>query len=248
MFIDTFKQPEDVDLTARMVYTMTHAGRATFFTSLTSACAFAANAVSEIPALYDFGVLTALIVVANYLMCITMTPCILSLWWRFVYPAERWLSRCIMAPCRRKRLRGHPADEGQDEVYDMSEMKPSTGFDVSKVKFDVVLADNAWGGGSGWGETSLRGRGPEDRTKIVVNTAPVDDGKVLDYEKGVLHKFLANVWAPLVLKTRWFIFLCIWMLLGVCIWQAVSIAPATSPPQFFPPGSNMAFVQAMTER
>jgi len=155
VFIDTFKAPENVDLLSRMTHTLTTAGRSTFFTSLTSILAFVSNVVSEIPALFDFGLLTALIVLANYLLVLTLTPAMLSLWWRFVMPAERWVWRTLTAPCRRCRAQRRSQRDAQTSLA----LHPGAGEDVKgmerkdfrrrskPVHFEVVLADQQWGGG-----------------------------------------------------------------------------------------------------
>ena len=102
VFIDMFIQPgKDVPLEQRMVHTMTTAARATLFTTVTSASAFAANTLSEIPALSDFGLLTALVISSNYVLLVLVIPATLGFWWRYVKPIEdgvavglKWLICC----------------------------------------------------------------------------------------------------------------------------------------------------------
>ena len=72
LFIDTFKQvTHRPGLDEKLMHTIHHAGKATLFTTITSAAAFASSMLSVIPALRDFGLFTALVVVANYVLVIT---------------------------------------------------------------------------------------------------------------------------------------------------------------------------------
>jgi len=49
VFINTFRQSESISsLSDRMVHTLSAAGKSTFFTSLTTAAAFAANIFSSV--------------------------------------------------------------------------------------------------------------------------------------------------------------------------------------------------------
>ena len=82
VFVDMFRQCMSHDLDERVAHTMHTAVRATFFTSATSAVSFGVNALSRIPALRDFGVVTALLVITNYLMVSTFMFAGLCLWFR----------------------------------------------------------------------------------------------------------------------------------------------------------------------
>ena len=63
VFVDTFKQAgRRPRLDEKLLYTIGHAGKATLFTTITSAAAFASSMLSPIPALRDFGLFTALVV------------------------------------------------------------------------------------------------------------------------------------------------------------------------------------------
>ena len=77
MFIDTYREiGHHTGMTGekQMWQTVHTAGLATLFTTLTSAAAFAANTVSEVSALRDFGLFTALTITANYVCLIAMIP------------------------------------------------------------------------------------------------------------------------------------------------------------------------------
>ena len=89
VFIDTFKQTDqEGGLSKRLAKTFSAAASATLFTTITSAAAFAANTVSDISALYNFGLFTALVILANYIILIILLPASLGFWWRYVAPWE----------------------------------------------------------------------------------------------------------------------------------------------------------------
>ena len=67
------------------VRTFSAAARATLFTTVTSASAFFANYLSEIPALANFGLLTALVVCTNYIWLLMTIPVSLGIW-------EKWFN------------------------------------------------------------------------------------------------------------------------------------------------------------
>ena len=89
VFIDTFKQTDqEGGLSKRLAKTFSAAASATLFTTITSAAAFAANTVSDISALSNFGLFTALVIVANYIILVMLLPASLGFWWRYVAPWE----------------------------------------------------------------------------------------------------------------------------------------------------------------
>eukprot|EP00039_Didymoeca_costata_P015380 m.260048 g.260048 ORF g.260048 m.260048 type:complete len:1505 (+) comp16212_c0_seq24:1476-5990(+) len=79
-----------------MVHTLSAAARATLFTTVTSASAFAANTLSEIGALADFGLLTALVIASNYVILVILVPVALVAWARFIHPVERSILTMIL--------------------------------------------------------------------------------------------------------------------------------------------------------
>lgn len=58
VFINTYRQATHLkDLRLRMIHTIQTAGKATFFTSLTTAAAYAANIFSQVHCSFAFGAL-----------------------------------------------------------------------------------------------------------------------------------------------------------------------------------------------
>ncbi|XP_076846306.1 protein dispatched homolog 3 [Brachyhypopomus gauderio] len=81
VFISMFRQAAHVpSAEQRVIHTLKTAGRATFFTSFTTAAAYAANAFSQIPAVHDFGLFMSLIVSCCWLWVSILMPAALCIW------------------------------------------------------------------------------------------------------------------------------------------------------------------------
>lgn len=90
VFVNTFRQAHSArSLEARMLHSISTAGKATFFTSFTTSVAFAANCLSKMPAIHDFGLFMALIVGSCWLTVFCTIPPALNLWHRYI---EKWES------------------------------------------------------------------------------------------------------------------------------------------------------------
>ena len=108
VFVDTFKQTdESLPLDVRMVRTFSCAAKATLFTTVTSASAFFANYLSEIPALANFGLLTALVICTNYIWLLMVIPVSLGIW-------ERFCNCGCFKSCRKG---GGAGNTGQTSLY-----------------------------------------------------------------------------------------------------------------------------------
>jgi len=91
VFVNTFRQAQSISqLSDRMIHTVMAAGKATFFTSFTTAAAFAANIFSSIPAVHDFGLFMTLIVSSCWVLVFVLMPPVINLW-------SRWFARCESA-------------------------------------------------------------------------------------------------------------------------------------------------------
>ncbi|KAM4872447.1 protein dispatched homolog 3 isoform 2-T2 [Thomomys bottae] len=89
VFINTYRQAAHLeDPQLRMVHTIQTAGKATFFTSLTTAAAYAANVFSQIPAVHDFGLFMSLAVSCCWLAVLVTMPAALGLWSLYLAPLE----------------------------------------------------------------------------------------------------------------------------------------------------------------
>ncbi|KAK2105928.1 Protein dispatched 3 [Saguinus oedipus] len=110
VFINTYRQATHLeDPQLRMIHTVQTAGKATFFTSLTTAAAYAANVFSQIPAVHDFGLFMSLIVSCCWLAVLVTMPAALGLWSLYLAPLESSCQTSCHQNCGRKSSLHFPA-------------------------------------------------------------------------------------------------------------------------------------------
>ncbi|XP_040182256.1 protein dispatched homolog 3 [Rana temporaria] len=103
VFINTYHQAKHIkDPRHRMIHTIQTAGKATFFTSLTTASAYAANIFSQIPAVHDFGLFMSLIVSCCWVAVLFIMPAALGIWGAYVSPLETLCHSNCSEKCLRK--------------------------------------------------------------------------------------------------------------------------------------------------
>nr|AAH70441.1 Ptchd2 protein [Mus musculus] len=111
VFINTYRQATHLeDPQLRMIHTIQTAGKATFFTSLTTAAAYAANVFSQIPAVHDFGLFMSLIVTCCWLAVLFTMPAALGLWSLYMAPLESSCQNSCHQKCGRKSSLHFPGD------------------------------------------------------------------------------------------------------------------------------------------
>ncbi|XP_068098467.1 protein dispatched homolog 3 isoform X2 [Hyperolius riggenbachi] len=103
VFINTYRQADHItDPRQRMIHTVQTAGKATFFTSLTTASAYAANIFSQIPAVHDFGLFMSLIVSCCWVAVLFIMPAALGIWAAYVSPMEALCRSHCSEKCLKK--------------------------------------------------------------------------------------------------------------------------------------------------
>ncbi|BFZ23782.1 hypothetical protein BsWGS_26821 [Bradybaena similaris] len=96
VYMNIYRQADHMkDPAKRIWYTVKTAGVATFFTSFTTAAAFAANIASSIPAVYEFGLFMSLIVSSCWVSVFVLMPPTLYLHACYIEPIEQLLLSCF---------------------------------------------------------------------------------------------------------------------------------------------------------
>ncbi|XP_059494060.1 protein dispatched homolog 3 isoform X1 [Stegostoma tigrinum] len=103
VFINTFRQASHLhDPQERMIHTIKTAGKATFFTSFTTAAAYAANIFSQIPAVHDFGLFMSLIVACCWMAVLFLMPAALCIWSLYISPLDASCYSSCQHMCKKK--------------------------------------------------------------------------------------------------------------------------------------------------
>ncbi|XP_060026889.1 protein dispatched homolog 3 isoform X3 [Erinaceus europaeus] len=111
VFVNTYRQAAHLeDPQLRMIHTIQTAGKATFFTSLTTAAAYAANVFSQIPAVHDFGLFMSLIVSCCWLAVLFTMPAALGIWSLYMAPLEGACQSSCHQKCGHKSSLHFPGD------------------------------------------------------------------------------------------------------------------------------------------
>ncbi|KAK2902276.1 hypothetical protein Q8A73_012022 [Channa argus] len=127
VFISTFRQASHLrQPQQRMIYTIKTAGRATFFTSFTTAAAYAANTFSQIPAVHDFGLFMALIVSCCWLWVSVLMPAALCIWSQHVESHEHAWLNCWKLFSGLSASHSPLSDEDDDVALLSVEMEPGS--------------------------------------------------------------------------------------------------------------------------
>ncbi|XP_071145886.1 protein dispatched homolog 3-like [Mytilus edulis] len=110
VFINIYRQATNMKTPeARIKHTLITAGKATFFTSFTTAAAFAANTASSIPAVHQFGLFMSLIVSCCWVTVLVVMPPALYIWGVGIQRWEEHILSKICTKCKFK-VRSLPND------------------------------------------------------------------------------------------------------------------------------------------
>ncbi|XP_058531189.1 protein dispatched homolog 3 isoform X2 [Ochotona princeps] len=231
VFINTYRQATHLeDPQLRMIHTIQTAGKATFFTSLTTAAAYAANVFSQIPAVHDFGLFMSLIVSCCWLAVLFTMPAALGLWGVYLAPLESSCQTSCHQKCgcrssltfsgdvfaTAERAGGSPA---QSSVPYLDDDIPLLNVDEEPVSLEL-------------GDVSLV-------SVPTVGLQPAPDrgsrGQLIGQLQELLHHWV--LWSAV--KSRWVIVGLFVSILILSLVFASRLRPASRAPLLFRPDTNI---------
>ena len=112
------------DLQSRMEYTLRKSFRSILTTSVTSAAAFFANVISDIPPLRLFGILIGSMVVFDFLITVTFLPAVLVCVYRCT-PRNTWCF-CIKRRNQVDPVTPHPRDDSTATTVELTAVNTAT--------------------------------------------------------------------------------------------------------------------------
>ncbi|KAL3861177.1 hypothetical protein ACJMK2_007242 [Sinanodonta woodiana] len=241
VFINIFRQMSNItDPHRRLWMTVKTAGKATFFTSFTTAAAFTANIASMIPAVHDFGLFMSLIVSCCWVTVMLILPPTLYIWYVGIGKFEEKLLSRIKCRCKRFKLtlpphvaqfiknsnQGNPVVVNEEDDVAMLSLD-----DPVPVSANIPYDDDPL-------ELPNDIPNDTDSAEALVNYSNNREEKNCNLGsqmQAVLYHYLA---IP-VIKVKWIILGMSLIILGVSIGLVTQLHPSTKPPQFFRENTNI---------
>ncbi|XP_048375527.1 LOW QUALITY PROTEIN: protein dispatched homolog 3 [Sphaerodactylus townsendi] len=230
VFINTYRQATHLkDLQLRMIHTIQTAGKATFFTSLTTAAAYAANIFSQIPAVHDFGLFMSLIVSCCWVAVLFTMPAALGIWSQYLSPLED----ACQASCGQKCAKENPL-HFSDSLFISSEVTggPSRGtlpyLDDDIPLLNVEEEPVTWE----MGDVPLVSVLPES---LQLPTKKDSRGHLITHVQELLQRWV--LWSAV--KSRWLVVGLFLTVLIFSIFFASRLRPASRAPLLFRPDTNI---------
>ncbi|XP_077007432.1 protein dispatched homolog 3 isoform X2 [Tamandua tetradactyla] len=231
VFINTYRQATHLeDPQLRMIHTIQTAGKATFFTSLTTAAAYAANIFSQIPAVHDFGLFMSLIVSCCWLAVLFTMPAALGIWSLYMAPLESSCRTSCHQKCGRKSSLHFPRDvfavpecaggsPAQGPIPYLDDDIPLLNVEEEPVSLEL-------------GDVSLVSVPPE-----ILQPAPDKGsrGRLIAQLQELLHHWV--LWSAV--KSRWVIVGLFVSTLILSLVFASRLRPASRAPLLFRPDTNI---------
>ncbi|KAM5324189.1 protein dispatched homolog 3 [Glossophaga mutica] len=231
VFINTYRQATHLeDPQLRMIHTIQTAGKATFFTSLTTAAAYAANVFSQIPAVHDFGLFMSLIVSCCWLAVLFTMPAALGIWSLYMAPLEGACQTSCHQKCGCKSSLHVPGDmfaapgraggsPAQGPMPYLDDDIPLLNVEEEPVSLEL-------------GDVSLVSVPPE-------GLQPAPDrgsrGQLITHLQELLHHWV--LWSAV--KSRWVIVGLFVSILILSLVFASRLRPASRAPLLFRPDTNI---------
>ncbi|NWW74256.1 DISP3 protein, partial [Climacteris rufus] len=230
VFINTYRQATHLqDLRLRMIHTIQTAGKATFFTSLTTAAAYAANIFSQIPAVHDFGLFMSLIVSCCWVAVLFTMPAALGIWTLYVSPLE---SSC-QASCSQKCTKKSALHLAED-LFIASEATSRAGRETLPYLDDDIplLSVEEEPVSLEMGDVPLVSVMPEN---LQLSAEKSNRGHLITRLQELLEHWV--LWSAV--KSRWVIVGLFLLVLLLSIFFASRLHPASRAPVLFRPDTNI---------
>ncbi|XP_060026888.1 protein dispatched homolog 3 isoform X2 [Erinaceus europaeus] len=231
VFVNTYRQAAHLeDPQLRMIHTIQTAGKATFFTSLTTAAAYAANVFSQIPAVHDFGLFMSLIVSCCWLAVLFTMPAALGIWSLYMAPLEGACQSSCHQKCGHKSSLHFPGDvfAGPERAGDSPPQGPLPYLDddipLLNVEEEPVSLE--------MGDVSLASVPPEH---LMPGPDGGSRGQLIAQLQELLHHWV--LWS--VVKSRWVIVGLFVTTLVLSLVFASRLRPASRAPLLFRPDTNI---------
>ncbi|KAM7030582.1 protein dispatched homolog 3 isoform 2-T2 [Acridotheres tristis] len=230
VFINTFRQATHLrDVRLRMIHTVQTAGKATFFTSLTTAAAYAANIFSQIPAVHDFGLFMSLIVSCCWVAVLFTMPAALGIWTLYVSPLESSCQASCSQKCTKKSAL-HLAEDlfiapeatsraGRDTLPYLDDDIPLLSVEEEPVSLEM-------------GDVPLVSVMPEN---LQLSAEKSNQGHLITHLQELLEHWV--LWSAV--KSRWVIVGLFLLVLLLSIFFAIRLHPASRAPVLFRPDTNI---------
>ncbi|KAF6108250.1 dispatched RND transporter family member 3 [Phyllostomus discolor] len=231
VFINTYRQATHLeDPQLRMIHTIQTAGKATFFTSLTTAAAYAANVFSQIPAVHDFGLFMSLIVSCCWLAVLFTMPAALGIWSLYMAPLEGACQTSCHQKCGRKSSLHFPGDmfatperaggsPAQGPMPYLDDDIPLLNVEEEPVSLEL-------------GDVSLVSVPPEGLQPVPHGGSR---GQLIAHLQELLHHWV--LWSAV--KSRWVIVGLFVSILILSLVFASRLRPASRAPLLFRPDTNI---------
>ncbi len=259
VFVNTFLQADHYkDPVQRMAHTIKTAGIATFFTSFTTAGAFAANIASQIPAINDFGLFMCLIVSFCWLLVVLIMPCALTLWHRCFHCEAFIFGRCVrgrndtaagmanlcrvLASHERTATQQQAAQEGDDlqsspeEGSDEESGPRETRADNDIPLLDLEELNNTQNLLIEDDEPLILTNDDEFVPSVPPASTPTKETRGITK---TLQSILFNFVATPIIKGRWLVVVGYLVIFAISLGLVVHINPANRPPALYNEDTNL---------
>ncbi|XP_065061104.1 protein dispatched homolog 3-like [Rhopilema esculentum] len=216
VFINVFRQATHLkDIRERMKHLIATAGKATFFTSFTTAAAFGANALTKVPAVHDFGLFTCILVMSCWLMVVLLMPPALFLW-------QKWLIKCEMCLCLNKYFHRFSKDNDAANLINNDELElNSAAREMQEIRSRFNSVSN---------EETLDPNYASSSNDTAVKCCTITD---------LLTRFMIKFVAKPVIRFRHTVLVLFLVVTSLSVVAITHLKTASGRPELFPADTNL---------